>query len=273
MLRLDFYGPPTNLAAKQSIRNRSSRCKAEPASQPAPVPSFPLQYEEPTLAEVCHTAVNSYLAAQDAEPSAWPQALEKPNCTLKRVFDVVVAALALLCLLPLLIVTALVVKWDTPGPVFFRQWRGGRNGARFRIIKFRTMTCMEDGSEVQQARQGDARVTRIGRVLRKTSIDELPQLLNVLRGDMSLVGPRPHAVLHDAVYSRLIPQYSERQLVKPGMTGLAQVNGCRGETCDLADMEQRVERDLEYMRHWSLWLDVMIMGMTVIEILRSKKAC
>src|SRR6185437_10687079 len=122
----------------------------------------------------------------------------------------------LLVLLPLLAIVALAVRIDSPGPVFFRQWRGGHNGRRFQILKFRTMTCMEDGKDVCQARLGDARVTRVGRMLRKSSIDELPQLFNVLCGHMSLVGPRPHALVHDEIYSTLINGYSDRQQVRPG---------------------------------------------------------
>ena len=134
------------------------------------------------------------------------------------------------------------------------------------------MTCMEDGVEVCQVRRGDARVTRVGRVLRRTSIDELPQLFNVLLGDMSLVGPRPHALVHDALYSRLVKGYSVRLSVRPGITGWAQVNGCRGETPEIAAMERRIERDLEYIQRWSLRLDLRILVMTVKEMLRPKNA-
>jgi len=191
-----------------------------------------------------------------------------PNCKAKRLFDIVLASVALLGLMPLLLLTALAVLLDSRGPIFFRQWRGGHNGARFQILKFRTMTCMEDGKNVCQAQRGDARVTRIGRMLRKTSLDELPQLINVLRGDMSLVGPRPHALVHDEIYSTLINGYAERQQVRPGITGWAQVNGCRGETREVAAMEKRVGRDLEYIRHWSLRLDVIIIAKTIKEVLR-----
>ena len=172
----------------------------------------------------------------------------------------------------MLVVVALAVTIDSPGPVLFKQWRGGHNGRRFQIFKFRTMTCMEDGKDICQARPCDARVTRVGRLLRKTSLDELPQLLNVLRGEMSLVGPRPHALVHDEIYSALIRGYSDRQLVRPGITGWAQINGCRGETRDLAAMEMRVRWDLEYIRHWSLWLDFMILMKTINELMRSNNA-
>jgi len=195
-----------------------------------------------------------------------------PNCKAKRCFDVLVALVALVMLLPVFAAVAIAVVIDSRGPVFFKQWRGGHNGRRFQIVKFRTMTCTEDGAHILQARRGDARVTRLGRILRKTSVDELPQLLNVLRGDMSLVGPRPHALAHDAMYSDLIRGYADRQLVRPGITGWAQVNGCRGETREVAAMERRITRDLEYIRHWSLWLDFIIMMRTVNEVVRSHSA-
>ena len=132
------------------------------------------------------------------------------------------------------------------------------------------MTCLEDGKDVCQARRGDARVTRVGGLLRKTSLDELPQLFNVLRGDMSMVGPRPHALVHDEIYSALISRYFDRQQVRPGITGWAQVNGCRGETRELAAMERRVRRDLEYIHDWSLRLDFIIIMKTVNELLHPK---
>jgi len=196
-----------------------------------------------------------------------------PNSTSKRAFDLVIAGIALVVLFVPIVVIAIAVMAETPGPVLFRQWRGGRDGQRFQILKFRTMTCMEDGADVSQVRPGDARVTKVGRILRRTSLDELPQLWNVLRGDMSLVGPRPHALVHDAMYSRLITRYAYRHSVRPGMTGWAQVNGCRGETRDLIAMERRVARDLAYIRHWSFWLDLVIVAMTVREVLRSQNAC
>ena len=132
---------------------------------------------------------------------------------------------------------------------------------------------MEDGVEVCQARSGDPRITRVGRVLRRTSVDELPQLFNVVRGDMSLVGPRPHALVHDAMYSKLIAAYVNRQAVRPGITGWAQVNGCRGETRGITAMERRIQRDLQYIRQWSLGLDMIILTRTAVEILRDKNAC
>jgi putative colanic acid biosynthesis UDP-glucose lipid carrier transferase len=196
-----------------------------------------------------------------------------PNCASKRVFDFVLALIGIVLFLPLFVAVAVAVKIETPGPVLFRQSRGGQNGKCFRILKFRTMTCMEDGLEVCQARSGDPRVTRVGRVLRRTSVDELPQLFNVVSGDMSLVGPRPHALVHDAMYSKLIVAYVNRQAVRPGITGWAQVNGCRGETRGMTAMERRVERDLQYIRQWSLWLDIVILARTAVEIVRDKNAC
>jgi Undecaprenyl-phosphate glucose phosphotransferase len=191
---------------------------------------------------------------------------------LKRAVDIVGSAVGLLMFAPLLLAVALAVKIDTRGPVFFRQARGGVNGRKFSIVKFRTMSVMEDGPVVVQATGEDDRVTRVGRSLRRSSIDELPQLFNVLRGDMSLVGPRPHAIAHDLQYSRLIAHYPHRQHVKPGITGWAQVNGFRGETPTVSLMKKRCDLDLWYINNWSLWLDVRILFLTVVEICRSRNA-
>ncbi len=180
-----------------------------------------------------------------------------------RAIDVAVSALALFALAPLLLLLALLIRLDSSGPVLFRQTRTGLNGRVFRIYKFRTMRVLEDGPEVRQATQGDARVTPVGRLLRRTHLDELPQLLNVLWGDMALVGPRPHALAHDEFYSRSIPAYRLRFQVKPGMTGWAQVNGARGETPTLEHMQRRVELDLAYVQHKSLTLDLTILACTV----------
>ena len=191
---------------------------------------------------------------------------------MKRAIDVVVAGAALCILSPLLIVVALAIKLDSPGRVLFVQSRCGFNGRPFRILKFRSMRVVEDGQVVRQAVRNDQRVTRIGRILRRTSIDELPQLLNVLNGDMSLVGPRPHAVAHDTFYDDHINDYAMRQHVKPGLTGWAQVNGHRGLTPTIESMARRVEHDLWYIDNWSLWLDIKIMIMTVRELFLSKSA-
>jgi len=181
----------------------------------------------------------------------------------KRVFDMTLASLALVLLAPLFAIVALAIRLDSPGPVFFVQRRYGFNQEPFRIVKFRTMSAMEDDSNLISATRFDPRVTRIGALLRRTSIDELPQLLNVLAGDMSLVGPRPHALAHDQRYDRRIAQYARRHNVKPGITGWAQVCGLRGEIASEDKMRRRVEHDLYYVDNWSLWLDVKIMAMTV----------
>jgi putative colanic acid biosynthesis UDP-glucose lipid carrier transferase len=180
----------------------------------------------------------------------------------KRIEDIVFGfAATLLFALPMLLI-AIGIKLDSKGPVFFRQRRYGRGGTEIEVLKFRSMRVLEDGAVVTQATQGDARVTAFGWFLRRTSLDELPQLLNVLRGDMSLVGPRPHAVAHNELYRRQIVEYMLRHKVKPGITGWAQVNGWRGETDTLRKMVYRVEHDLEYIRRWSLWFDVKILWLT-----------
>lgn len=180
----------------------------------------------------------------------------------KRMFDIAVASVALILLSPLLIAVAAIIKYDSAGPVFFRQRRRGYNLEEFPIWKFRTMTTMEDGAVVRQATQGDSRVTRVGRILRKYSIDELPQLINVLRGEMSIVGPRPHAVAHDKLFEKRIALYPRRLNVKPGITGWAQVNGFRGATETEESMAQRVDHDLYYIDNWSLLFDVYIVLLT-----------
>jgi len=182
----------------------------------------------------------------------------------KRLFDVAIASLALILLAPLLGLVALAIKLDSTGPVFFRQRRRGYNLGEFRMWKFRTMTTLDDGDTIRQAKQGDDRVTRVGRILRKYSIDELPQLLNVIAGDMSLVGPRPHAVAHDRFFEKRIEKYPRRLNVKPGITGWAQVNGLRGATETDHSMRQRVDHDLYYIDNWSLLFDVYIIALTVL---------
>jgi putative colanic acid biosynthesis UDP-glucose lipid carrier transferase len=190
----------------------------------------------------------------------------------KRGMDLVIGILALVLLSPFLLLIALFVKLSSPGPVIFRQRRYGLDGHIIDVYKFRTMTVTEDGLVVQQATRDDERVTSIGRFLRRFSIDELPQLLNVVRGNMSLVGPRPHAVAHNEQYRRLIRGYMVRHKVPPGITGLAQVNGCRGETSQLEDMQRRIEFDLEYLRHWSPTLDLQILFQTVWQVFGDRKA-
>ena len=190
----------------------------------------------------------------------------------KRFLDLTGAGLALVALLPLLAAVALAIKLDSPGPVLFRQKRCGFNGRSFAIYKFRTMFVLEDGPSIIQAESVDSRVTRIGKWLRRTSIDELPQLLNVLDGSMSLVGPRPHAVAHDNQFDKVVRKYALRRRVKPGLTGWAQINGCRGPTPTTASIERRVEYDLWYIDNWSVRLDLTILLQTPIEVLRGRNA-
>ena len=178
----------------------------------------------------------------------------------------------MIVLLPLLALAAIAIKLDTPGPVIFRQTRHGINGKPFRILKFRTMTVLEDGNTVKQAARFDTRVTRVGLWLRRTSIDELPQLINVLKGEMSIVGPRPHAAAHDNYFDQVIPNYALRQRMKPGITGYAQVKGCRGETATVDAMQRRVDLDLWYIDNWSVGLDFAIMARTAIEVVRAHNA-
>ncbi|BBF92862.1 undecaprenyl-phosphate glucose phosphotransferase [Blastochloris tepida] len=190
----------------------------------------------------------------------------------KRILDIAVAVSALAALMPLMLAVAALIRLQSRGPAIFRQRRNGFNGKEFVIYKFRTMTVMEDGPTLVQARRSDNRVTRIGRILRQTSIDELPQLFNVLRGDMSIVGPRPHALAHDDEYSRLIANYAFRHHVKPGITGWAQVHGHRGGTPRLEQMAKRIELDLWYINNWSLALDLQILARTAFELFRSHNA-
>lgn len=190
----------------------------------------------------------------------------------KRSIDLVGALAGIILLLPLLTLTVILIKLDTRGPVFFYQKRCGFNGRIFHIFKFRTMTVLEDGSEIRQAEQSDDRVTRVGWWLRRTSIDELPQLLNVLNGTMSLVGPRPHAVAHDSQFDKVVSNYAFRHQLKPGLTGWAQVNGHRGPTPTLSEIQSRVEYDLWYIDNWSLRLDLMIMLRTVVEVTKGRNA-
>ncbi|MEO8152741.1 MAG: undecaprenyl-phosphate glucose phosphotransferase [Rhizobacter sp.] len=194
------------------------------------------------------------------------------NGIVKRASDVTIAVLALLLLSPLMAAAALGVKLSSPGPVIFRQRRYGVDGREIVVYKFRSMTVAEDGDQITQARRGDQRVTRFGGFMRKTSIDELPQLFNVLQGCMSMVGPRPHAVAHNEMYRHLIKGYMMRHKVKPGITGWAQVNGLRGETHTVDKMRQRIEFDLDYLRRWSLGFDLQILLRTVKIVLQRTNA-
>ncbi len=191
---------------------------------------------------------------------------------IKRISDIVLAALILLVASPLMLALSVLVRMSSPGPVIFKQRRYGLDGREIIVYKFRTMTVLEDGLSIVQATKEDARITSIGRFMRRYSLDELPQLLNVLQGHMSLVGPRPHAVAHNEEYRKLIKGYMIRHKVPPGITGLAQINGCRGETVHVEDMQARVNYDLEYLRHWSPLLDLKILFLTAVRLLRDEKA-
>jgi Undecaprenyl-phosphate glucose phosphotransferase len=184
----------------------------------------------------------------------------------KALFDKLFSALALICLLPVLLVVALAVKLSSPGPVFFTQMRQGADGRKFRIYKFRTMhSHTEEAGVVTQASRSDPRITRVGLFLRRTSLDELPQFFNVLRGDMSVVGPRPHAAEHDELYRRIVNGYIHRYWIKPGITGWAQINGFRGETDRVEKMQRRVEHDLFYLQNWSFAFDMRIVFATFVK--------
>ena len=187
------------------------------------------------------------------------------SAVLKRTEDIILSLLIVLLVSPLLLLLATAVKLTSRGPVLFRQRRYGIGGEEITVWKFRSMTVCEDGDVVPQARKGDNRITRLGAFMRRTSLDELPQFINVLQGRMSIVGPRPHAVAHNELYRKDIQGYMLRHLVKPGITGWAQVNGWRGETDTREKMEKRVEYDLYYIRNWSVWLDLKIIALTVIK--------
>jgi Undecaprenyl-phosphate glucose phosphotransferase len=194
------------------------------------------------------------------------------ECSVKRLMDLVVASLALFFFLPVMALTAIAIKLDSRGPVIFRQHRKGFNGQQFTMFKFRTMTVQENGPTVTQATREDPRVTAIGRLLRSASIDELPQLLNVLKSDMSIIGPRPHALAHDTYFANLLSDYAFRHHVKPGITGWAQCNGARGATPSVEYISERVKLDLWYINNWSLWLDIQILIKTFFEVLRKRNA-
>ncbi len=192
--------------------------------------------------------------------------MDSINAFIKRSSDIIFASLILLLISPLMIAVAIAVKLSSPGPVLFKQYRHGANGKPVKIYKFRSMKLhQEDNDKVTQASKGDPRVTRVGAFIRRTSLDELPQFINVLQGRMSVVGPRPHALVHNDYYKELVESYMQRHKVKPGISGLAQVRGFRGETDTLDKMQRRVECDLEYINNWSLWLDVKIIIGTVFK--------
>ena len=220
-------------------------------------------------------SVSRYLSGRTIDVgTTWAAEIQRAPLTrieqfVKRCFDIFAASSVLLLLSPLMLLTALLVKLDSRGPVLFLQTRNGFNGQPFRIMKFRSMNVLEDGHTIRQATRSDPRVTRLGRWLRRTNIDELPQLFNVLYGNMSLVGPRPHAVAHNGEYEKCIANYAFRHHVKPGITGWAQVNGYRGETPTTDLMAKRIELDLWYVNNWSMWLDVQILLRTLVVGLQS----
>ena len=206
--------------------------------------------------------IDTDLSAYETPAATVANAHRSASSFFKRSLDMMAAIVLLLFVLPLFLVVAIVITIDSKGPVFFVQRRTGLGGKLIRVIKFRSMTVMEDGAAIKHAEKGDKRVTRIGRFLRRSSIDELPQLINVLKGDMSLVGPRPHAIAHDQYYGALIPHYVHRFRARPGITGLAQVNGLRGEIHSLKGMADRVTFDNAYIDSWSIGMDVYILAKT-----------
>ena len=190
----------------------------------------------------------------------------------KRLTDTALAMLILIPALPVMMICAILIKMTSPGTVLFKQRRHGLDGHEIVVYKFRTMTVSEDGDDFVQATKNDARITPIGNILRRYSLDELPQLFNVLQGRMSLVGPRPHPVALNDQYRKVISGYMVRHKVLPGLTGLAQVNGCRGETAELEEMQARIDYDLDYLRNWTPFLDIRILFQTVLKAFGDGKA-
>lgn len=193
----------------------------------------------------------------------------KMQKVIKRIFDIIFSLIAIVALLPLWLVVGVWIAVSSPGGVFFRQRRTGYRGREFDLLKFRSM-YVNKNADSEQATKGDPRITRVGQILRKSSLDELPQLLNVLKGDMSIIGPRPHMLAHTEYYSRLIPDYMRRHEMRPGLTGYAQILGYRGATPRLEDMERRVRADIEYVDRFSLWLDLKIFAVTLWKMLTLK---
>ena len=254
--------------------------------------ALPLRAEERTaeiLAALSDTTVTVYLVADllyySLLRAQWSQVGGVPIVSLhdspfqgivgwiKRIEDLVLGSfIVLLTTIPMLCI-AVAIKVKSPGPVLFRQWRYGLSGKRIRILKFRTMNVCEEGADVVQATKDDVRVTKLGKFLRRTSLDEFPQFLQVLTGELSLVGPRPHAVSHNEKYRAIIHGYMLRHMVKPGITGWAQVNGWRGETAEVGKMEERVRHDMEYIRNWNLLLDLKIIFLTIFGAKKRQNAC
>jgi putative colanic acid biosynthesis UDP-glucose lipid carrier transferase len=216
------------------------------------------------------TPISTSLVLEDLR--LWAPSSAARGVDAKRLLDITVSLVLIGLLLPFLALITLAVALESRGPVLFCQRRTGRGGHIFAMLKFRSMRVMENGDTVVQATQNDPRITRVGHILRTTSLDELPQLFNVLWGEMSLVGPRPHAVAHDEYYGARIPTYTQRQRVQPGMTGWAQVNGARGETPELRHMQARVDLDVWYVAHQSFLLDLKILAKTPLEVLKRRNA-
>lgn len=183
----------------------------------------------------------------------------------KRVEDIIIGSMIALLISPVLLAVAIGVKLSSPGPVLFKQDRYGLGGKKIKVWKFRSMKVMENDAVVTQATKNDPRVTKFGAFIRRTSLDELPQFINVLQGSMSIVGPRPHAVAHNEQYRKLVDNYMIRHKIKPGITGWAQINGYRGETETVDKMDKRIRYDIQYMQNWSLWLDIKIIFLTVFK--------
>jgi putative colanic acid biosysnthesis UDP-glucose lipid carrier transferase len=244
----DFDGNPASFAP-----GRARTLIDDQFAQPQELSPASAGGRQQTIAD---TGVISELAARAAQANA---------SRLKRVLDILGALAGLLALGPFLILVALLIRLESPGPSLFRQRRTGRGGVIFKVYKFRSMKVVEDGAHVTQAAKDDVRVTRLGSFLRRSCVDELPQLLNVLKGEMSLVGPRPHAVAHDEYFGGQIPRYQERFLVLPGIAGLAQVSGHRGATPTIESMAARVALDREYIADWSFAGDIQILVKAVTE--------
>jgi len=284
-LQHDPHDAQVSVAARQSVHDYVNRFRIEVVFLALPIEAESTRALLDSLRDttssiylIPNIALQDLIQARSDDIDGVPvialceSPLHGPNAFAKRTTDVVFGSLLLLCALPVMLAIAAAIKLTSPGPVIFKQRRYGLDGEPFAVHKFRTMTVTENGGRIVQATRNDPRVTPLGRFLRRTSLDELPQLLNVLSGTMSLVGPRPHAVAHNEEYRKLINGYMVRHKVTPGITGLAQVNGCRGETATLDDMKRRVEYDLEYMRHWCWALDLKILVKTVALLFRDERA-
>ena len=254
------------IALPVEARSRMLRLLDELSDSATPIRLLPDYFTTNLLhSKFIEIADNPVLCIYDSPFSA-------DHAFIKRIEDLLLGSIILTLISPILLAIAVAVKLTSKGPVLFKQTRYGLKGEKILVWKFRSMTVCEDGDTVTQATRGDSRYTKIGEFLRKTSLDELPQFFNVLQGTMSIVGPRPHAVAHNEQYRTLIPGYMLRHMIKPGITGWAQINGWRGETNTIYKMRKRVEFDLEYMREWSLWLDLKIIFFTIFRAFTDKNA-